>query len=101
IVGRETIPILIGVKKTERLLKRLLIVLTLFPLATTIVGWTSGVGYLLALNSLVFGAIFVVYRRGQLVDRLVFEGLVDGNLVIAGVVSIIYGWVLGVPGKLT
>jgi len=101
IVGRETIPILIGVKKTERLLRRLLIVLTVFPVVTALAGWTDGVGYLLALNSLALGGVFVVYRRGQLVDRLVFEGLVDGNLVIAGAVSIIYAWALGVPGKST
>ena len=37
------------------------------------------------------GFLFFVYQRRQLVDRLLYDGLLDGNLLLAGMVSIVYG----------
>ena len=90
IVGRETIPILIGVKKTRMLLGVLLAMLAGLLLVATAAGAVSGLGPWLLLGILVFGGLFVVYRRGSLVDRLWFEGLIDGNFVFAGLLSILY-----------
>jgi hypothetical protein len=42
------------------------------------------------MNVMIFKFFFDYYKKGHLVDRLLFEGLVDGNFVLAGVVSIIY-----------
>lgn len=90
IVGRETIPILIGVKKTRQLLGALLGLLACLLVAATLTGVVPGLGYVLLLSILVFGGLFVVYRRGALVDRLWFEGVIDGNFVFAGTLSILY-----------
>lgn len=91
IVGRETIPILIGVKKTRRLLLGLLIVLGVLLGVATTVGFTTGVGYWLILSVSVFVAFLLAYRKRHLVDRLWFEGVIDGNFLLAGIVSMSYG----------
>lgn len=91
IVGRETIPILIGVKDTRRLLVGLLAFLTVLPVVSAWAGWVPAVGYWLVANTLVFGILFMVYRGGHMVDRLSFEAMTDGNFLLAGVLSMIYG----------
>ncbi|MBI5248548.1 MAG: 4-hydroxy-3-methylbut-2-enyl diphosphate reductase [Desulfomonile tiedjei] len=91
IVGRETIPILIGVKNTRILLLTLLAFLVLLLVLTAAMGWIPPVGLLLVLDILVFGGLFVIYRRRHLVDRLAFEGILDGNFILAGILSAFYG----------
>jgi 4-hydroxy-3-methylbut-2-enyl diphosphate reductase len=91
IVGRETIPILVGVKQTRALLLILLIVMALLLSLSSLLGVVPTVGYWLLVNLLVFGVFFVTSRRGHLVDRLWFEGVIDGNFVLAGGLSLLYG----------
>lgn len=91
IVGRETIPILIGVKNTRTLLLTLLGCLGLLLVVSVALGWIPPVGLLLVVNTIVFGGLFVVYRRRHLVDRLAFEGILDGNFILAGIFSLFYG----------
>ncbi len=91
IVGRETIPILVGVRKTRQLLVLLLVALALLLSGSAALGLVPAIGFLLVLNILIFGIFYMVYRRRPLVNRLLFEGLLDGNLVLSGVVSILYG----------
>lgn len=88
IVGRETIPILIGVKNTRRLLLTLLIFLGVLLLGACAMGWLPRLAALLVLNTLVFGGLFVVYKRRHLVDRLAFEGILDGNFILAGLIAV-------------
>jgi (E)-4-hydroxy-3-methyl-but-2-enyl pyrophosphate reductase len=91
IVGRETIPILMGVKNTRRLLFGLLCFLALLLLAGALIGWIPAVGYVLVFNTLVFAVALVVYRKRHLADRLWFEGIMDGNFLLAGIISMVYG----------
>ncbi len=91
IVGRETIPILIGVKNARKLLVTLLIFLGLLLLASAAMGWIPPIGSILVLNILVFAVLFVIYRKRHLVDRLAFEGILDGNFVLAGILAAFYG----------
>ena len=91
IVGRETIPILIGVKDTRKLLVALLLFLALLLAVSAWAGWIPMVGYWLVANTLVFGVLFMVYRGGHMVDRLSFEAMTDGNFLLAGVLSMVYG----------
>ncbi len=90
-VGRETIPILIGVKRSGKLLMGLLVFLSLFLITTSALGWITSVGYLLVVNCLLFGLFFLIYERRHLVDRLSFDGLLDANLLISGVLCMAWG----------
>ncbi len=91
IVGRETIPILIGVKNTRKLLLGLLWFLASMLIAASMLGWIPSVGYALVFNTLIFGGSFIVYKRRHLADRLWFEGIMDGNFLLAGMISMVYG----------
>jgi len=91
IVGRETIPILIGVQDTRKLLAGLLAFLALLLAVSASAGWIPGVGYLLIANTMVFAVLFMVYRGGHMVDRLSFEAMTDGNFLLAGILSMVYG----------
>jgi (E)-4-hydroxy-3-methyl-but-2-enyl pyrophosphate reductase len=91
IVGRETIPILIGVKKTRKLLLGLLIFLATLLGVAGAAGWIPRVGLALILSTAIFGVFFFVYRKRHLVDRLAVEALIDGNFVLAGLLCLVYG----------
>jgi 4-hydroxy-3-methylbut-2-enyl diphosphate reductase len=89
-VGRETIPILIGVKRSGKLLMRLLVFLSLLLIVSSGLGWTTPAGYLLVVDCLLFGLFFMIYERRHLVDRLSFDGLLDANLLLAGVLCVLW-----------
>ena len=88
--GRDTIPILFGGRVTEKILNILLILLCFLLFVSSMWNWTTSFGYVLLINVLVFKILFDFYKKGHLVDRLIYEGLIDGNFVFAGVVSLIY-----------
>ncbi len=88
--GRETIPIIFGGRVTEKLLNGLLIFLSLFLIVSSMKNYSTNFGYILLLNLLTFKFLFDFYRRGYLVDRLLFEGLIDGNFILAGFFSSIF-----------
>jgi (E)-4-hydroxy-3-methyl-but-2-enyl pyrophosphate reductase len=90
IVGRETIPILMGVRRTLKLLRLWLIGIGLVLAGAALAGLVPPVGFWLLLTTLVYGVFYGVYSRSQLIDRLAFEGLVDANLMLAGVIAIVY-----------
>ncbi len=89
-MGRETIPILIGVQKTGRLLQALLISIALLLGIASVAGVTSAMGFWLIPVTLSFDMFYVVYRKRRLVDRLLFEGMLDLNLLVAGLISALY-----------
>ncbi len=91
IVGRETIPILIGVERCGYLLAILLAFLSVLVAVASAVGWTTGMGFWLLINTTVYGIFFVLYKKRYLADRLSLEGMLDANLMAAGAVSILYG----------
>ncbi|MCA1961301.1 MAG: 4-hydroxy-3-methylbut-2-enyl diphosphate reductase [Desulfomonile sp.] len=91
LVGRETIPILIGVTKAGRLLVGLLVLLGVLLVVAASAGWVKSVGYWLVVNCLVFGLLFLVYKGRHLVDRLWLDGMLDGNLLCAGALAMTYG----------
>ena len=74
IVGRETIPILIGVKNTRKLLLALLIFHGIVACGVISAWDGSHCGLLAVINTLMFGCFFVVYRKRHLVDRVSVRG---------------------------
>ncbi|MBI5569682.1 MAG: 4-hydroxy-3-methylbut-2-enyl diphosphate reductase [Desulfomonile tiedjei] len=95
IVGRATIPILTGAKRTRWLLEALLMLLFLVLAVSTVAGVIPAVGFWLVANVLFFGVFYWVYRRRPLLDRLLLEGMLDGNLFLAGALSMVYGMTRG------
>ncbi|MFH1136653.1 MAG: 4-hydroxy-3-methylbut-2-enyl diphosphate reductase [Pseudomonadota bacterium] len=87
IVGRETIPIIIGEKKTLGLLWGVLLVLT----AALVLGYLSGLLPSLALVLLLCvgyaGLYLLLFKRDQIMSSAFFEALIDANFILAGLLS--------------
>jgi 4-hydroxy-3-methylbut-2-enyl diphosphate reductase len=92
IVGRETIPILIGIENTRSLLKYFLLFLAVIPVIGVAVSAFPLYGLGLLLSVTAYFIIFRIYSMSHLVDRLFFEGIADGVLVLAGVSCIALSW---------
>jgi hypothetical protein len=74
----------------------LLIFQAVLLVVSSYTGIITSVGYLLVIQTAVYAGLFVIYKRRHLVDRLFFEGMVDGNIVASGIISIVYGAITGI-----
>ncbi len=92
IVGKETIPIMLGEKKTVRMLRLSLGVLSLVLLASFPLGLTSSLSYaLLACIIYAYGYLFI-YEKKAISHGVLLEGIVETNFVLGWLVSL--GWLL-------
>lgn len=90
IVGRETIPILLGMPRTLRLLNVLILCIVCVLVLAPSLGWVTGVAWGLTANAVLLWILLTVYRKGHPVDRLFFEALVDCNFILCGAVALVY-----------
>ena len=89
-IGRDTLPAVIGTSKTRRTLAVLAGALTAVLLAMTVTGRFSGLGYwLLLVPGYIFGYLYA-YHRQVVAGETVCSLVADGTLVLMGVVA--YGW---------
>jgi 4-hydroxy-3-methylbut-2-enyl diphosphate reductase len=96
IVGKETIPILLGAKRSIGLLKAALAgTLALLVVASSISLVTS-LGYALATCPLFLFAVIRAYEQGYLLPGIRLEFLVETLFVLAGVLASV--WSLCQPG---
>ncbi len=90
IVGKETIPILLGEKRTLRLLKMvLLILLTALP-AAALIGFLPVLAYGLCVCPLFIAAVLLVYERRLMIPGIRLEFLLETNFIVAGLVTLIW-----------
>jgi len=88
VIGKGTIPVLLGETASMRLLKMLLgVVLMVIPSA---VGLTSTLGYVLALCPICLLALLTAYDRGALVSWVLPQFLVDTCFVLAGGIGFVW-----------
>jgi (E)-4-hydroxy-3-methyl-but-2-enyl pyrophosphate reductase len=91
IVGRDTIPILLGQKKTSVILKVILVSLACLLIISGSIGLVNPRSIWLTVNVAIMALFLLAYQRHHLVDRLILEGTIDGNLVLAGVIAFSFG----------
>jgi len=84
VIGKGTVPVLLGETASMRLLKVLLGVVLLLMVIPSAAGLTSTLGYLLALCPLCMLALFTAHERGALVSWILLQFLVDTCFVLAG-----------------
>jgi 4-hydroxy-3-methylbut-2-enyl diphosphate reductase len=86
-VGKETIPIVLGRRKAEVLVVSLLIFLAVLLILAGLLRWAAPVTPWL-LFSLVYVLIYYWLYRRQVVGRgFLFEGVVDGSFIFAGILA--------------
>jgi 4-hydroxy-3-methylbut-2-enyl diphosphate reductase len=90
LVGKETIPILLGEKRSMRLLKILLIILTATLVISSAFQLTSSLGFFLILCPLLISIIISAYERALMFPGIRLEFLLETQFLLAGVIS--FGW---------
>ena len=90
IVGKETIPITIGDKKTKSILKSLLGALSFVLFISTLFGIIPKLGYILLLCT-IYGYIYIyIYERKTVSPGVLLEGIVESNFVLGWLASILW-----------
>jgi 4-hydroxybenzoate polyprenyltransferase len=93
LVGRESIPILIGEQASLRLLKGILAGLTAALPLLTAAGLMTTFGFLLSVCPAAMFAIIIAYEKGVILPGLRLEFLVESHLVLGGILAL--AWSLG------
>ena len=90
IVGQNSIPILFGEKQTLKLLKRILIGMTVLLPAASLLGWIPLPGIALSLCSLLFGMVMSAYGRGVLKPGIQLEFMAETHFIAAGAIALVW-----------
>jgi 4-hydroxy-3-methylbut-2-enyl diphosphate reductase len=92
IVGKETIPLLIGEEKTMKLIKTILIFLAILMMGSGMLHLVSGLGCALTLYPLYLTAIIFIHEQEYMLPGFKLEFLVETNFIVAGLMTL--GWSL-------
>jgi len=90
IVGLETLPIIIGEKRTIKLIKVLLLGTAVLLAGAGLTGFVSPFAFLLLCVSLTFCLTVRAYERRWIYPGLRLEGMVEGNLIITGILGALW-----------
>jgi len=90
IVGRETIPILLGEKRVITLLKWFCGILMILTMGAASIGWISSLGFFLAICPASLLAVLTAYEHGRLLASNRLEFLVETHFVLAGIIAMIW-----------
>lgn len=94
IIGRETIPIVIGRRWTERIISVLLIALT----ALLIAGWVTKIFPVLSLLLLITVGyiILTAYNKWhtEFYQGLAYDAMIDGQFILVGLIAIIWRFII-------
>ena len=90
IVGKDTFAILLGEKKTMRILKNMLIALVAALILLSSFHFISYLGFVLIGCPIFFLLLLSAYERGILLPSIKLEFLVESNFILAGVVAFLW-----------
>jgi (E)-4-hydroxy-3-methyl-but-2-enyl pyrophosphate reductase len=91
-VGRETLPIALGEKRTMLILKSTLGMLTLMGIVGSTLQLITNLGYLIALLPFLFLTLLILYEKGYFMPSFRLELLVETNFLLTGIIT--GGWVI-------
>lgn len=92
LIGRETIPVLIGQKDTQRLLNVIWVFLFVLLGAAFPAGWSSSLSPVLTITLFYIWICFKLYDRKPRFSGVVMEGLLETSYMVAGVCSLLWVW---------
>ena len=92
IVGKETLPIVLGRRNTEILVAILLICLTGVLALASLFGWASSLSSYLLLSLGYMVGYYWLYRQKFLGGGFFFEGVVEGSFIFAGTIAFIWNF---------
>lgn len=95
IVGKETIPIILGEKRTMRLLKILSVLSAVALSLCSAVHIVSTLGFLLSLCPLSMLMFLNAYKRGGFSSGLRLGFLMEGHFILAGLLTLLWAFTKG------
>jgi (E)-4-hydroxy-3-methyl-but-2-enyl pyrophosphate reductase len=95
IVGKETIPLLLGEKRTTSLLKAMLVFVLTALIVSSALHLTSNLGFALAICPIFVFIVISAHQRGHMLPGTRLEFLVETNFVMAGIVAFIWAALIG------
>ena len=90
IVGKETIPILLGEKGSLRLLKGILIITIVLLFLSSAFHIISSLGFILAVTPISMFLLFSAYERGYMLPGIRLEFLVESHFILAGIITLLW-----------
>ena len=93
LVGKETIPILLGEKRSMRILKIILIVLPATLVFSSAFQLTSSLGFFLIICPLLISIIIIMYERALMFPGIRLEFLLETQFLLAGIISFAWVWI--------
>jgi len=89
IVGRETLPVVLGKTNTRWLIAAMAAGLGLFLTAAVHGGWTSSLAYLFLVNIAYLGMCLILEKRSLITSSTGFSTVIDFNFVLVGALTAI------------
>lgn len=90
IVGKETIPILLGEKKSIRMLKTILGIWVVLIISSSLTGTVPALGLGLSLCPAAMLALISMHENGFMLPGIRLEFLVESHFFLAGLVTLFY-----------
>ena len=90
IMGKETLPILLGDRKTFVMLKGILAVCMVLSAALAAVGLVSGLGFLLTLCPAAMLILIGAYENGHMLPGMRLEFLVESLFLLSGGITLLW-----------
>jgi (E)-4-hydroxy-3-methyl-but-2-enyl pyrophosphate reductase len=87
ITGRETIPILVGEKKSIRIIKRVLITISFILIVGSLLSLIHKLGFFLVILPLLMLYITIVIDKENIKSRMKFRFIIEFNYIIAGIIA--------------
>lgn len=89
-VGKETIPIVLGGRRTEALVVVLLILLGGVLTGAASLGWATSLSSFLLVSLGYVVSYYWLYRQKMVGRGFLFEGAVDGSFIFAGLLALLW-----------
>ncbi|MBC2710121.1 MAG: 4-hydroxy-3-methylbut-2-enyl diphosphate reductase [Desulfosarcina sp.] len=90
IMGKETLPILLGDRKTFGLLKGMLVGCMVLSAAVAAVGLVSGLGFFLTLCPAAMLILIKGYKKGRMLPGMRLEFLVESLFLLSGIITLLW-----------
>jgi len=90
IVGRETIPILIGTKHTRTMLLLFTLMISVYLILSSMLGLIPSLGYYLIISPIFIIFCLYLFHKQRMQPSRLFEAVIDANFILTGLIA--YVW---------
>ena len=90
VVGKETLAIALGRERTLNVLSVCSLAFSAMLLWAAWAGVIPSLGYILSVSGLYALGYLAIYRLGRLESGLMLESLVEGNMILAGILAFLW-----------